>query len=1380
MPEIYPYSATVTVGSSRLRVRAEPNTSAPLAGSQILDPGVKVQVKGWCYGECVEGECRWWVSIYGNYFWAGGTIEKPPGTPTPPVTAPAPAPAPAPPPTAPTPAPAAPKEYKVSAPLVAFSQVLPVTFYPEDKIEIRAFNVDDIARVYVDDKLVLTVGYKGDQRIQINPGLSIGNHSIRLTVENTGGGWTYGFDVLKNGSSVLSSPFKEGEAGVTGAKNNDLGIGLVVDIRLGITISASPQIQQEASEWLYQTQQQITQETALSTVPYLTSEEAEKISKALGPLELPSKIFENTVFSLGSLLDKGEKTFGRYPLLFLMSVGTAFTKEGAKTVLESATKAIVPYTEGGRAIVPFIPDMADVLEAILAAAAKALIFLYFVFWAAWYVFIFPIVGAIQTFFYFRNFSFYRNPKKYIQDIVEASHNITRAKLDVVASKIDVVAEKIDVVRKDLDPLIRVAPTIETIPEEIRKAAISPDEIQRRVGIEVQPIRETIFQIPSSLTGLALSLNTLQNSLSETKTYLTTQIQTQTQSVPSQIIPELIRIKTQLEGSIPNNVLGRIAQGAADFITWGNIFKAIGKAVAAAGLLAFLDYYTADKIELPDVVKKPFSIAFGHLYDTANSWGSFVREFKGISREIFAEKMTDITVVTAICYLIQYFLGSLAGYLSEFGLGNLAAMIVPYASYRIVSSRAIGAFTRVAFSRPLTYLLNSAFKTEIPTVREITWWYARGLLDTNQWALAKKLYGEKALSIGEIKPGIEDNVLEMRGLGSPYLELAKVSAFRPLDPFSFAFLSQTGYFVPEEIEFLTRDMGYRPEVRDYLTKAPMMWGLSPFKTSIRTRMMNAVSDGFIEEEKAVRILEKLWRILDMRTVMQLEAQTRYWYETTKDRVDQLMDKAVKDIISEDELRRALSTGPRIRLSAPIRGEERLEEDLVFAVVNPEKLESYIERVRIRKYRKPLEERLPEQKRFILSALINLYSIGKYDASKFVETLNKADTITDFIELAKLRADLEKELDDYKEELRRQKDELKNYLSLIAGILVSEYREGAITKDVLEKRLAEAEQIKDRKTAYIKKAEYERELDEFQEKKRLEKEEVKNYISVVASTLIDCYEEGAITFDRLQSELDIAEKITSRKAAYILKAQWSRFLREFREQKSKDEEKVKEYLSTVAGSIINAFEKGYIDYDTMTSELEFAESVTDKKVAYALKGLWERFNRETDMKIDNLRASLDAGMITEGSFYDEMAKLGVQEWRIQVEIENHEIKTYGKAISVEAKWISEYKAAISILDKIKKAGFMTLDQIRYKSNQIQQMVSPLEILRERRNLETFYDTQRIKVESLAEQYFIDLIDEASLYNELKKIIIVQDILDEVFLKIKGEKAKRQKEKETKASK
>ena len=73
----FPYLKRVTVGKHTLRVRARPTTKAPLAGSKYLPPGTKFYVKGWVRGENVAGEDRWWVSMYGNYVWVGGTIEKP-------------------------------------------------------------------------------------------------------------------------------------------------------------------------------------------------------------------------------------------------------------------------------------------------------------------------------------------------------------------------------------------------------------------------------------------------------------------------------------------------------------------------------------------------------------------------------------------------------------------------------------------------------------------------------------------------------------------------------------------------------------------------------------------------------------------------------------------------------------------------------------------------------------------------------------------------------------------------------------------------------------------------------------------------------------------------------------------------------------------------------------------------------------------------------------------------------------------------------------------------------------------------------------------------------------------------------------------------------
>jgi len=71
------YPRTVTVNVNTLYVRASPNTSAPLAGSQVLYYGNTFVVIGWVVGENVSGENRWWQSQKGNYVWCGGTLEKP-------------------------------------------------------------------------------------------------------------------------------------------------------------------------------------------------------------------------------------------------------------------------------------------------------------------------------------------------------------------------------------------------------------------------------------------------------------------------------------------------------------------------------------------------------------------------------------------------------------------------------------------------------------------------------------------------------------------------------------------------------------------------------------------------------------------------------------------------------------------------------------------------------------------------------------------------------------------------------------------------------------------------------------------------------------------------------------------------------------------------------------------------------------------------------------------------------------------------------------------------------------------------------------------------------------------------------------------------------
>lgn len=66
---------TVTT-SAVLNCRQWASSSSGLVRS-ALPQGTKVEVLGWCVGENVSGENRWWVTQYGTRLWVGGTIEKP-------------------------------------------------------------------------------------------------------------------------------------------------------------------------------------------------------------------------------------------------------------------------------------------------------------------------------------------------------------------------------------------------------------------------------------------------------------------------------------------------------------------------------------------------------------------------------------------------------------------------------------------------------------------------------------------------------------------------------------------------------------------------------------------------------------------------------------------------------------------------------------------------------------------------------------------------------------------------------------------------------------------------------------------------------------------------------------------------------------------------------------------------------------------------------------------------------------------------------------------------------------------------------------------------------------------------------------------------------
>lgn len=84
-PTAYPL-ATVVVDT--LNVRAQPNTSAELAGSKTLKMGKTFEYVGLVEGQSVSGISTWIKSTLGNFVWAGGT-----NIATTPPLAPVPAPA---------------------------------------------------------------------------------------------------------------------------------------------------------------------------------------------------------------------------------------------------------------------------------------------------------------------------------------------------------------------------------------------------------------------------------------------------------------------------------------------------------------------------------------------------------------------------------------------------------------------------------------------------------------------------------------------------------------------------------------------------------------------------------------------------------------------------------------------------------------------------------------------------------------------------------------------------------------------------------------------------------------------------------------------------------------------------------------------------------------------------------------------------------------------------------------------------------------------------------------------------------------------------------------------------------------------------------------
>jgi hypothetical protein len=110
-----------------------------------------------------------------------------------------------------------------------------VTLAPPTKVEIRLSNIDDNAQAYVNGVLRLTAGYTQDTGfVDVSSSLQPGSNSLRFVLQNIGLGWTYNFEIRKDGATVFAEAC--GQVGVMGCMNNDGTLGTVYDKTVTVTV----------------------------------------------------------------------------------------------------------------------------------------------------------------------------------------------------------------------------------------------------------------------------------------------------------------------------------------------------------------------------------------------------------------------------------------------------------------------------------------------------------------------------------------------------------------------------------------------------------------------------------------------------------------------------------------------------------------------------------------------------------------------------------------------------------------------------------------------------------------------------------------------------------------------------------------------------------------------------------------------------------------------------------------------------------------------------------------------------------------------------------------------------------------------------------------
>jgi len=718
-----------------------------------------------------------------------------------------------------------------------------------------------------------------------------------------------------------------------------------------------------------------------------------------------------------------------------------------------------------------------------------------------------------------------------------------------------------------------------------------------------------------------------------------------QSEKEAILKEMVK-----EGKFKDPLFWAFLRFAAPYIGWG----------VRTGLMIYLlhDYLVKrekEKSTIHKFVSAILTVVLPKIEDIKSA-----RVPISLDKTIRPPRHIEDLVTDAFAGLIAAtLLGEVIHQLSRMRIKYIGAWLYQFAGFRYWTGAIWGNFIDVYFRTPLRYAYNAEFRPRLAPLRDIAYMYQRGRLEPDKVRRALAYYGI------------------MRDFDDRYLWIWK----RPLDPFSFAFLQQTLYFNKDEIEELTTDMGYRKDVVKYLTKAPLMWGLSPFKTSIRHRLMTAYYKGYKKLGEVVGTINTIWRILDLEEIAQKEAETIYFVESTDDKVDTLLDKFQKDLLTEPQVRKELAK----------------------YVVNPERIDDYVERIKVKKYKKTAETEIPNQKSFIRSVLTRGRKEGVLSQEDFLSYLNQAEKINDLNALYLFRANLEKFIED--------------------------------------------------------------EID----KARSQSEETRSYLSTIASTLVNCFEQKFIDEATLERELKKARQITDPVTAYKVKAYWERFYREQSQKRKEDEEETEGYLSLLASTLISCYEDGYLSKEDLESEYKKAEGIKDKHTAYLVKAEWRQYYERIKALEDLLMDRLEEGIITEGTFRSEAAKSGICNWKIDLDIAKWEIKTFGREIAESARTYRRYYALKKALNDLKERGFITDDQLKAALDKAKGITDPDEMLKLQTEYQIMLDDKKIALDSVTELYLADLIPEAEFYERLKEIIVVPEFREAYYKEIREKKEK-----------